>query len=270
MTEPWFTFPEIDPIAIQLGPLAIRWYALAYIIGLLLAWRVLARQTRATDAPFTSSQLDQLLNLSLLGIILGGRLGYVLAYNPVYFLSHPLDILKIWEGGMSFHGGFVGVILAVLYVSKRYNLSLLAVADRVASVAPIGLFTGRLANFINGELYGRVTDLPVGMIFPHGGPDPRHPSQLYEALFEGLVLLLCMWLFARRGAYHWPGFLTGLFLFGYGLSRWMIEYVREPDSHIGFLFEIGHTGVTMGQLLCVPMIAIGLYAVHYGWKHKHG
>ena len=270
MTEPWFTFPDIDPIAIQLGPLAIRWYALAYIIGLVLAWRVLAKQAKTADAPFTSLQLDKLLNMSLLGIIAGGRLGYVLAYNPAYFISHPLDILKIWEGGMSFHGGFVGVILAVIYVSRRHNLRLLAVADRVASVAPIGLFTGRLANFINGELYGRVTELPIGIIFPHGGPHPRHPSQLYEAALEGVLLLVCMWLFVRRGAYYWPGFLTGLFLFGYGLSRWMVEYVRQPDSHIGFVFEIGQMGITMGQILCLPMIAMGIYALHYGWSHKNG
>lgn len=261
MTETWFTFPEIDPIAIQLGPLAIRWYALAYIAGILLAWRILAQQTKAATAPFTSKQLDQLLNYSLLGIMLGGRLGYVLFYDPVYFLANPADIFKIWQGGMSFHGGFIGTIMAIIYVCHSQKIPLAIFSDRVASVAPIGLFFGRLANYINGELFGRVTDHPIGIVFPAGGPLARHPSQLYEAALEGVLLGIIMFLLARRGAYSRPFYLTGIFACGYGLSRWLVEYVREPDAHIGVLVQFSGVGLTMGQLLSLPMIVIGAYLI---------
>ena len=267
MTETWFTFPQIDPVAIQLGPLAIRWYALSYIAGLVLAWRILARQTKSTTPPFTSQQLDQLLNYSMLGIILGGRLGYVLFYNPAYFFNNPIDIFKIWQGGMSFHGGFLGVIFVIIYISRRQKIDLAIMSDRVASVAPIGLFFGRIANFVNGELYGRTTDHPIGIIFPAGGPLPRHPSQLYEAALEGLVLAIIMFLLVRRGAYARPFFLTGVFGCFYGLSRFIIEYAREPDEHIGMLVEFGGLGFTMGQALSLPMILIGLYLIRHGRKN---
>lgn len=264
MIQTWFTFPQIDPIAIQLGPFAIRWYALAYIVGLLAAWRILAKQAGPKQgAPFTKQQLDQLLNLSVLGIILGGRLGYVLFYNPAYYLSHPIDILKVWQGGMSFHGGFLGVVLAAIFFCRRHKLHLMAVSDRIASVAPIGLFFGRISNFINGELYGRATDLPIGMVFPHGGPLARHPSQLYEAAFEGLFLGLIMWHQAKHGAYQKPAYLTGVFSLGYGLARWFVEYTRQPDAHIGFLANFSGLNLTMGQLLSLPMILAGLYLIYY-------
>ena len=261
MTETLFTFPQIDPVAIQLGPLAIRWYALAYIIGILLAWRILVLQVKRTTAPFTTQQLDQLLNLSLFGIIIGGRLGYVCFYNPDYFFNNPVEIIKIWEGGMSFHGGFLGVICAVLIVSRRQKISVSAISDRVASVAPIGLFFGRMANFINAELYGRTTELPIGIIFPNAGPLPRHPSQLYEAGLEGILLGIIMFISARRGAYAKPFYLTGIFACGYGLSRWLVEYAREPDAHIGYLIDFGQLSLTMGQLLSLPMIVIGIYLI---------
>ena len=261
MTETLFTFPQIDPVAIQLGPLAIRWYALAYIIGILLAWRILVLQVKRTTAPFTNQQLDQLLNLSLFGIIIGGRLGYVCFYNPAYFFNNPVEIIKIWEGGMSFHGGFLGVICAVLIVSRRQKISVSAISDRVASVAPIGLFFGRMANFINAELYGRTTELPIGIIFPNAGPLPRHPSQLYEAGLEGILLGIIMFISARRGAYAKPFYLTGIFACGYGLSRWLVEYAREPDAHIGYLIDFGQLSLTMGQLLSLPMIVIGIYLI---------
>ncbi|MEL0024629.1 MAG: prolipoprotein diacylglyceryl transferase, partial [Alphaproteobacteria bacterium] len=234
MTEA-IILPEFNPFAIQIGAFGIRWYALAYIVGLLLGYYLLRREARQPHAPIQPFQLDILLNYVLFGVILGGRLGYVAFYNPAFFLSHPFEILKIWQGGMSFHGGFAGVILAVIWTARSDKINLQQLSDRVAMVAPIGLGLGRVANFINGELYGRVTSHPVGMIFPGGGPLPRHPSQLYEAALEGLVLGLLLWLAVRRGWLDRPWALTGLFALGYGLSRFAVEMVREPDAHIGFV-----------------------------------
>ena len=261
MTETLFTFPAIDPVAIALGPLKIRWYALAYVAGLMGGWWAIHRQIRVGLSILNSSHLDGLLNASLVGILAGGRLGYVLFYNPAAYLDAPLNILKIWEGGMSFHGGLVGVILAILWCARRYQLKALAIGDEVALVAPLGLFFGRLANFINGELYGRVTDHPLGMVFPDGGPLPRHPSQLYEAGLEGLVLLCLVWVLRywqlAKGLSH--GLIISFFLCGYGLARFGIELVREPDAHIGLLATgVFSAGLTMGQILCLPMIIAGL------------
>ena len=261
LNSPWFSFPDIGPVALQLGPFAVRWYALAYIVGLLLSWWILKRLVARKQAVFTAAQLDQLLNLSLFGIILGGRLGYVLFYNPSYYLSHPIEIVMIWTGGMSFHGGLLGVMGAIILTARRHKIDLLRLGDHVALVAPIGLFLGRLANFINGELYGRITSHPVGIIFPNGGPLPRHPSQLYEAGLEGALLgLVLVWLY-RRGAMAHKGRLVGVFLAGYGLSRALVEMVREPDAHIGFLFSQFGLGITMGQMLSLPMIAAGLWLI---------
>lgn len=263
MTDPLFSFPHIDPIAISIGPVAVRWYALAYIAGLLLGWALLRRRITAGCAPFSQVQLDFLLNLSLLGILLGGRIGYVLFYNLSYFAAHPSAIFKVWEGGMAFHGGLIGVVLAVLFFAVRNRIPVLAVGDQVAFVAPIGLFFGRLANFINGELYGRVTEHPLGIIFPNGGPLPRHPSQLYEAFLEGLVLFAILFfidrrLSANRTATRPHGILIAVFMIGYGLARMVIEFVREPDAHLGFLFALGQAGISMGQLLSLPMVLFGL------------
>lgn len=255
MTDPLFTFPQIDPVAIALGPLQIRWYALAYVAGLIGGWWVLRRQISHGLSVLNKDQLDGLMNACLVGILVGGRLGYVLFYNPSAYLAAPLDIFKVWQGGMSFHGGLSGVILAILWCARRYRLNPLAIGDEVALVTPLGLLFGRLANFINGELYGRVTDHPFGMIFPGGGPLPRHPSQLYEAAAEGLVLLGLVW--AVRGWQTRTGAADGLilscFLGGYGLARFFIEYVRAPDAHIGLV----GAGLSMGQILCLPMIAAG-------------
>ena len=256
MNEMLFTFPQIDPVAIALGPLQIRWYALAYVAGLIGGWWMVRRQIKHGLSVLNKDQLDGLMNACLVGILVGGRLGYVLFYNPSAYLAAPLDIVKVWQGGMSFHGGLSGVILAILWSARRYRLSALAIGDEVALVAPLGLLFGRLANFINGELYGRVTDHPFGMVFPGGGPLPRHPSQLYEAGLEGLVLLALVWAVRRwqrkTGAAH--GLVLSGFLGGYGLARFMVEYVRAPDAHIGLLAG----GLSMGQFLCVPMIAAGL------------
>ena len=257
MTETLLNFPEIDPVAIALGPLQVRWYALAYVAGLMGGWWVIRRQIRAGLSVLDSNQLDGLMNASLIGILAGGRLGYVLFYNPAAYLAAPLDILKVWEGGMSFHGGLAGVILAILWCARLYRLSPLAIGDEVALVAPLGLLFGRLANFINGELYGRVTDHPLGIVFPGGGPLPRHPSQLYEAGLEGLLLGVIMLSLWHRGWLQQHGRITGVLLTVYGVARCMIEFFREPDAQIGLLSNT----LSMGQLLSMPMIVFGVYLI---------
>jgi phosphatidylglycerol---prolipoprotein diacylglyceryl transferase len=253
-------FPEIDPILFQIGPFAIRWYALAYIAGLLLGWRYLMRLA-VTDyiwggkAPFTKDQADDLLLWAALGVILGGRLGYVLFYNPAFYFSNPGDIIAVWNGGMSFHGGFLGVVLAIYLFARKHKIPLWSLADGAAAVAPIGILFGRLANFINSELWGRTTDAPWGVIFPTGGPLPRHPSQLYEGLLEGVLLFLVLrYLTHHTKALSQPGIIAGTFFVGYGLSRIFVEFFREPDAHIGYLLG----PITQGMVLTVPMILIGL------------
>ena len=248
-------FPAFDPVLVQVGPLAIRWYALAYIAGLLLGWQLLKRIVQRPGWAITPEQIDDLLFYATLGIILGGRLGFVFFYHPGYYLSHPLEILAVWQGGMSFHGGLIGIITAAWLFARQHGLAFLEVADAVAIVAPIGLFFGRLANFINAELWGRVTDVPWGVIFPGAGPEPRHPSQIYEAALEGLLLFVVLQLMAR-GARDpaSAGRLGGAFLLGYGLARFFVEFFREPDRHLGYLMGV----ITMGQLLSLPMILLGL------------
>lgn len=248
-------FPDIDPIAIAIGPIAIRWYALAYITGLLGGWWYLKRLARAAGSVVTGAHIDDFLVWATLGVVLGGRLGYVLFYKPTYYLAHPLEIFQVWQGGMAFHGGLLGVVVATLLFCRKRGLPPLALGDLLVVVAPIGLFFGRIANFINGELWGRVTDVPWGVVFPHAGPEPRHPSQLYEAALEGLVLFIVLnvcWRMpavrARRGT------VFGLFIMGYGTARFIVEFFRAPDPHLGFLYA----GATMGQLLSLPMIALGL------------
>ncbi|ADE40440.1 prolipoprotein diacylglyceryl transferase [Candidatus Puniceispirillum marinum] len=249
--------PEFNEFAIQFGNFGIRWYALAYIAGLLIGFYLLKREANKADSVMTSVALDSLLNYVLIGIIAGGRLGYVLFYNASYFLSHPLDIFKIWQGGMSFHGGLIGVTLAMMLLARRHKIPVLAISDRVSMVLPIGLFLGRIANFINGELWGRITDVPWAMVFPHSDGAPRHPSQLYEAGLEGLVLGLVMIMGYRKGWLAYQGRLTAIMLIGYGASRYVIEFAREPDAHLGILFGV----ITMGQILCLPMLAGGLYLI---------
>jgi phosphatidylglycerol:prolipoprotein diacylglycerol transferase len=256
-------FPDIDPVAFAIGPFAIRWYALAYIVGLfgglLYAKRLAARGELWGDIRRPSAtDLDDLLLYATLGVILGGRLAYVLFYNPGYYVAKPLEALAIWSGGMSFHGGLAGATLAIWLFARAKGLSALSLFDLIATVAPIGLLLGRIANFINGELWGRVTDVGWGVIFPHGGPLPRHPSQLYEAATEGLLLLVILALLARSGAYRRPGLVTGVFGAGYALSRIFCEFFREPDPQLGFLFG---GFATMGMLLSLPMLAIGLLLI---------
>jgi phosphatidylglycerol:prolipoprotein diacylglycerol transferase len=262
-------FPDIDPALFTLAiggfEFSLRWYALAYIGGLILGWRLMVRLMRrpglwpGDKAPMTPVQPEDLLTWMILGVVLGGRLGYVVFYNPGYFLDHPGDILKVWQGGMSFHGGFIGVIASLVLFARWRAMPLLQAGDAVALAAPAGLLFGRLANFINGELWGRVTDVPWAMVFPAAGPEPRHPSQLYEAGLEGLVLGAVMWgLALRRGWLKRPGAVTGVFFIGYGLARILVENFRQWDAHIGYAVEIGSGGLTMGQMLSLPMVAIGL------------
>ena len=253
---PALPFPAIDPVLIQFGPFAIRWYALAYIAGLLIGWRVMLQIARRPGSTVTDRQVDDFLLWATLGVVLGGRFGYVLFYKPGYYLQHPLEIFAVWQGGMSFHGGLVGVALAIALFARRAGVPVLALADMAAAVTPIGLGLGRIANFINGELWGRPSDVPWAMVFPTGGPDPRHPSQLYEALLEGLVLFVLLWLLRRFSpAARQPGFITGAFLAGYGIARIVGELFREPDAHLGFL----PGGTTMGQWLSVPLVLVGLW-----------
>lgn len=253
-------FPNIDPVLVHIGPFAIRWYALAYIAGILLGWFYARRMIRnerlwGGPAPLTVTDFDDFIVWVTLGIILGGRIGYVLFYNPSYFAANPLEIFQIWGGGMSFHGGFIGCVLAVLLFARRRGISILSLGDLTCAVGPIGLFLGRLANFINGELWGRTTDVPWAMVFPGGGPLPRHPSQLYEAALEGLVLLIVLAvLIYRRGALKKPGLIVGAFAVGYALARSFCEFFREPDAQLGFLYG----GATMGQLLSIPLLLAGV------------
>jgi phosphatidylglycerol:prolipoprotein diacylglycerol transferase len=251
---PVLLFPQFDPTIIQVGPFAIRWYALAYIAGLVLGWRLLRHLVRLAPQVATPVQADDFLTWATLGVVLGGRLGYVLFYQPTVYLSHPGMILAVWEGGMSFHGGALGVAIAIAWFCKRNSIPLLGFADRIAVCAPIGLGLGRIANFINGELWGRLAPdwLPWAMIFPAAGPEPRHPSQLYQALLEGLVLFLVV--FALRARF---GYLTGAFLVGYGIARIIGEMFRQPDLFLGYL--VG--GATMGQLLSVPMVIVGAWLI---------
>lgn len=260
-------FPAFDPVIFSVGPLSVRWYALAYIAGILCAWW-LARRIAENQAlwgghtPIRASDVDDVIAWCALGIVLGGRIGYVIFYGKSYYFAHPSEIFELWHGGMSFHGGFLGTIAALLLYAYRHKIPLLSMLDLGAVVTPIGLFLGRLANFVNGELWGRVTDVPWAVIFPHAGPLPRHPSQLYEAGLEGIVLFTVGLIAVRMGALRRPGLVGGLFVAGYGLARVAGEQFREPDAQLGFLFG----GLTMGTLLSLPMIVVGVIAIVCAWK----
>lgn len=252
-------FPDISPIAFTLGPVVVRWYALAYVVGILIAQRGIGWLDNRSGKPmFTAKAREDLILYGVLGIILGGRIGYVIFYNFDYYIHNLSEVLHIWQGGMSFHGGLLGVLAAFYFFARRFKLRWLQLMDLLAVVAPIGLLLGRLANFVNGELYGRVTSMPWGMIFPHGGPMPRHPSQLYEAGLEGLLLGLLLWLVATKTkALNYRGITSGMFVAGYGLARFVVEFFREPDSQLGTLA----LGLSMGQLLCVPMVLVGVWVM---------
>ncbi len=259
------TFPDINPVAFRLGPLQVHWYAITYLVGFALAYVLLRRRlghepfrSIRTPEPYKPEIIEDILTVSILGVLLGGRLGYCFFYKPAYYLQHPLDIVKVWDGGMSFHGGAIGVFLGFVYLAWRQHRPVLQIADFVVPAAPLGLMCGRIGNFINGELWGRPApeSLPWAMVFPTGGDVPRHPSQLYQALMEGLLLFLLLWWYAaRRNRYR--GQVASLFVAGYGVFRFIGEYFREPDGHLGYL----SLGLSMGQWLSVPMIlgGLGLY-----------
>jgi phosphatidylglycerol:prolipoprotein diacylglycerol transferase len=262
-------FPALDPVLVRIGPFAIRWYALAYIVGILLGWiyarAIIRRETLwGGPAPMTVGDYDDFVLWVTLGIILGGRLGFVLFYNPGYFASHPLEMLQIWKGGMSFHGGFLGCVLAVILFARHRGIPILSLGDVTCAAGPIGIFLGRAANFINGELWGRPTDVPWAVIFPGGGPLPRHPSQLYEAALEGLVLFAVLAALVRAGALKRPGFILGAFAFGYAVARAICELFREPDPQLGFLWG----GLTMGMLLSLPLLLAGLALMAAAMRHE--
>jgi phosphatidylglycerol:prolipoprotein diacylglycerol transferase len=246
--------PQFDPVAIHLGSLGIHWYGLMYLVGFLGLlflgkWRI----RRHPDSIVSERDLDDILFYGALGVILGGRLGYVLFYQPAYFLSHPLEIAAVWQGGMSFHGGFLGVLAAMWLFVRNHDKQWLAVMDFVAPLVPLGLGAGRLGNFINGELWGRATDLPWGVVFPQVDDVPRHPSQLYEFGLEGIVLFLLLWLYSSKP--RPVGSVSALFLIGYGMSRFVAEFAREPDSFLGVLA----LGMSMGQWLSLPMVLAGIW-----------
>ena len=281
----YIPFPDISPeiFAIDIGPMtfALRWYALAYIVGLIAGWKLIVKMVQTPRlwpgaAPALAEQIERLLTWVILGVILGGRLGYVLFYDLGSFAADPARILRVWEGGMSFHGGFLGVVVAGLLFCRKENIPVLPMADLMAAVVPIGLFLGRIANFINAELWGRPTTMPWGVAFPGEAaqacatadlPCIRHPSQLYEAGLEGLLLMAVFnFLIWRRGWFRWPGAIAGLFFAGYGLARGFVEFFRQPDlqfvtpgNPLGLYLHVGGWGLTAGQLLSLPMIAAGLW-----------
>ena len=286
------TFPNLSPelFSFTIGGMsfALRWYALAYIAGILIAWWLAVRAVRrpalwpAGTPPMTPKQIEDLLTWIILGVILGGRLGFVLFYQPAYYLQNPMEILRVWEGGMSFHGGMIGVIVGAWLYTARQGVPRLAAADLIAHSVPPGLLLGRLANFVNAELWGRPSDLPWAVIFPGNaaqecgqltGLCARHPSQLYEAAMEGLILGgLLLWLVYRRGAFRRPGLVLGTFLAGYGVARFIVEFFRQPDAQfvspgnpLGLAWHIGGYGLTMGQFLSLPMIALGLWFI---WRSR--
>ncbi len=265
-------FPAIDPVIIELGPFALRWYALAYIVGIVLAWRYM-RALVVNDCLWgglkrpTPEDLDDFVLWGTFGIIIGGRLGYVLFYNPQYFAANPMEAFAVWTGGMSFHGGFAGTVIAMILFAWKRGLSVWTLFDLAGCAAPIGLFFGRIANFINAELWGRTSDVPWAFVFPGAGPEPRHPSQLYEAALEGVILFLVLRVVSHRfDLLKKPGFLAGAFAFGYGIGRSIAELYRVPDAHIGYLSGF----LTMGILLSLPMILAGAAVMVWSARRASG
>ncbi|MDQ8758271.1 prolipoprotein diacylglyceryl transferase [Sphingosinicella sp. LHD-64] len=256
----------LDPVALDLGWFQLRWYSLAYLVGIILGWWYLMRLIAQPGAPMARRHADDMVFYATLGVILGGRLGYVLFYKPMDYLANPVEIVRLWDGGMSFHGGVIGVSLGILWMARKHKLDWLRIHDYVACCIPPGLFLGRLANFVNGELWGGATNVPWAVRFPEIvdgmrvlGP-PRHPSQLYEAILEGIVLFLILWvMFWKTRARYQPGKLVGTFLLVYGLARVLVEFIRQPDAHlVGFAQA---TGLHMGQWLSLPMVLGGLYLI---------
>lgn len=257
------TYPNIDPIAIQLGPFKVHWYGIMYLIGFLGFWWLGLLRARQLQSRVRPEQIGDMLFYGVLGVILGGRIGYVLFYNLPTFLDNPLILFQLWQGGMSFHGGLIGVVVAAWIYSRRHEIGFLRLCDFIAPMVPIGLGAGRIGNFINGELWGAPTSLPWGMVFPNAGPIPRHPSQLYEALLEGVVLFAILWSYSRKP--RPTGAVCGLFLIGYSVFRFLVEFVRLPDAQIGYL---AFGWLTMGQVLSLPMLIIGVALMVWAYCYR--
>lgn len=256
-------YPQINPIAFSLGPLKVHWYGIMYIVGFLSVWALGSYRSKKPNSPFTAEQVSDLLFYGALGVIIGGRTGYMLFYDFSNFIHNPLSIFQVWDGGMSFHGGLIGVILALWIYCRSIKVPLFVATDFVAPFVPIGLGAGRIGNFINGELWGRVTDVPWAMVFPSGGPWPRHPSQLYEFALEGVVLFIILWFYSKKSKPIMA--VSAMFLFCYGLFRFFVEFFREPDPQIGF---IAFGWMTKGQLLSIPMILLGLLLLIWAYKKR--
>ena len=254
------TYPNIDPVFLRLGPLEFRWYGLMYICGFLAAYYIILAGVKRKGLPLLKEDVADLIFTVAVGVILGGRLGYILFYNLSYYLSHPMKFFAVWEGGMSFHGGLTGAVLATLYFIRKHKVRFYPLADIGFLAAPVGLGLGRIGNFINGELYGRVTDVPWGVVFPGGGNLPRHPSQLYEAFLEGPVMVLLLFVVSRKVKKE--GVVVWSFIALYGLFRFLVEYFREPDEQIGYLFGV----LSMGQMLSLPMFLLGAAMVAYCYR----
>lgn len=255
-------YPNISPVFFEIGPLQFRWYGLMYLIGLTIGYFLIQRKVKQKGLAISRDQIYDMVVWAALGVFIGGRLGYTLFYNFSYYIQHPAKIIAVWEGGMSFHGGLLGTIVSLIWFSRRQGIPVYTIADLAASVTPIGLGFGRLGNFINGELYGRATDVDWCMVFPTGGPACRHPSQLYEAGLEGLLLFTVLWLIGRKPTP--PGTIFWSFITGYGLCRLVVELFREPDAHIGFIFG----SLSMGQILSLPMIVVGVFMLSLGYQRQ--
>lgn len=267
------SFPAIDPVAFSIGPLAVHWYGLAYVAGILLGWLIARDLLKRPhlwphgQAPATLQQIDDFILWVAIGVVAGGRLGYIFFYDFASVAANPMRAIEVWNGGMSFHGGFIGATLAMVYFARKHQIRLWSLFDLVASVVPLGLLFGRIANFINGELWGRPADVPWAMAFPTGGPFPRHPSQLYEAALEGLVLLIVLQVLARAfGALRVPGRITGIFVAGYASARIFVEFFREPDVQLGYLYG---GWLTMGMVLSLPMVLIGIWIFVRSGRQTH-
>lgn len=258
-------YPEISPIIFSVGPLAVRWYSMAYLFGIIAAWYLVLRNIRKYNLPIDKAALEDLVFYLTLGVVFGGRLGYVLFYGQDIFWHNPLEIFAVWHGGMSFHGGIIGVIVASYLAARKIKYPFLSITDLTALYAPIGMFCGRLANFANDELWGRITNVPWAVRFPNGGYLPRHPSQLYEALLEGVLLFIILnILWQKKWVRRHAGFTSGLFLTLYGFFRIFAELFREPDAQLGFIFK----HITMGQMLSVPFIVLGIYVLYTATRSK--
>jgi len=255
-------YPNISPVFLELGPLQFRWYGLMYLIGLASAYFLITHRAESKGLSLTRDQVYDMVVWAAVGVFIGGRLGYTLFYNLSYYLEHPTKIIAVWEGGMSFHGGLIGTIVALIWFGKRQHIPIYTIADMAAAVTPIGLGFGRLGNFINGELFGRTTDVEWCMVFPNGGPICRHPSQLYEAGLEGVLLFAVLWVIGRKSTP--PGTIFWSFITGYGVCRMVVELFREPDLHIGFIFG----SLSMGQMLSLPMVIIGSFMLALGYQRQ--